>query len=108
MAPAVATGEMAMGSEMKCGQDPGPEQAEAGPEHTPDQTEDRRLDQELAADDPRSGPEGLAQSDLTDALGHRHQHDVHHADAPDQQRDAGDAPEQDGEGLVHRGGRAHQ
>ena len=35
-----------------------------------------------------------AQADFADALGHRHQHDVHDADAADDQRDAGDRAEQ--------------
>ena len=96
-----------VGDEM--GQDP---RRRAGrgrhPSIPPTSPEHRGLDQELAADGPGRGPERLAQTDLTDPLGHRHQHDVHDADPADQQRDAGDAPEQDGERLVDRGGGADQ
>ena len=49
------------------------------------------------------GAQGLAEADLPDPFGDRDQHDVHDPDAADQQRDAGDAAEQDGEGPVHRG-----
>ena len=39
--------------------------------------------------------DGHADADLAGAFGDRHEHDVHDADAADQQRDAGDAAEQD-------------
>ena len=37
------------------------------------------------------GAERLADADLARALGDRHQHDVHDADAADEQRHRGDA-----------------
>ena len=46
----------------------------------------------------------LAQADLAGALRHRHQHDVHDADAAHEQRDRRDARQQQGErlrGLLH-------
>ncbi len=41
----------------------------------------------------RQCPHGYAQADFLAPLGHRHQHDVHDADAADQQRHAGDGGE---------------
>ena len=55
----------------------------------------RRMSEGLA-------PECLAEADLSDSFGDRDQHDVHDPDAADQQRDGGDAAEQDGEGAVDR------
>ena len=72
-------------------------------EDAADQAEHGGLDEELAPDDPGRGAERLAQPDLADSLGDRHQHDVHDADAADDERDGGDAPEQDGQRVVHRG-----
>ena len=76
--------------------------AERDPEEPAGEAEQRRLDEELPADEPRLGPEGLAQADLADPLRDRHQHDVHHPDAADQQRDDGDPAQHDGEGAVDR------
>ena len=104
MAPAVATGEMAIGSEMKWGRTSAPIRPSAAPSTTAHRSEHRRLDQELATDHPGRRAEGLAQPDLADPLGDRDQHDVHHADPPHQQGDRGDPAEQHGEGLVDRGG----
>ena len=65
--------------------------------------EHRSLDEELAPDHPWRGAQRLAQTDLTDALGDRHQHDVHDADAADDEGDRRDAAEQDGQRVVDRG-----
>ena len=52
------------------------------------------LDQELQRDVGAARAERLPQADLARALGHRHQHDVHDADAADDQRDGGGGAEQ--------------
>jgi hypothetical protein len=61
--------------------------------------------QELLQDVAAARADGHAQPDLAGALGDRDQHDVHDADAADDQRDRGDAREQ---GREHAGDRAHQ
>ena len=48
-------------------------------------------------------PDGHADADLPDALGHRDEHDVHDADPADEQRDRGDAAQQDGHDLGRLG-----
>ena len=48
------------------------------------QAEQAGFDQELAADAPGSSAQRLAHADLARALGDRHQHDVHDADAAHQ------------------------
>ena len=83
-----------------------PEDPAGDAECAADQSQDGRLDEELTPDDPGRGTERLAQADLTDAFGDRDQHDVHDADAAHDQRDGGDAAEQDRERVVdRRGGR---
>ena len=59
-------------------------------EHATDPGEQRGLDEELREDVAVTGADRLADADLTGALGDGHQHDVHHADAADEQRDRGD------------------
>ena len=51
-----------------------------------------------------AGPKSFAQADLLGALTHRHQHDVHDADAADQQRDGTNGSKHQGEAT---GDRAH-
>ncbi|MFN8096017.1 MAG: hypothetical protein U0599_28015 [Vicinamibacteria bacterium] len=58
------------------------EPAEAGEHH--------RLHEELPQDVSAAGPEGLANADFLDALGHRHEHDVHDDDAAHEEADGGD------------------
>src|SRR3546814_8707175 len=53
-----------------------------------------RFGEKLQAHLARAGAHRHAQADFADALGHRHQHDVHDADAADQQRNAGHGAEQ--------------
>ena len=53
--------------------------------------QDDRLDQELQQHVEVARADRQAQADLARPLGHRHQHDVHDADAADQQRHRGDA-----------------
>ena len=55
-----------------------------------EQADRGRLEQELGQDAPPRGADRLADADLARALGDRDEHDVHHADAADEQRDAGD------------------
>ena len=56
--------------------------------------EQDRLDDELADDVRPARPDRLADADLARALGDRHEHDVHHADPADEQRDRRDGAEQ--------------
>ena len=99
----IAVGEMAIGSQMRCGSTSGPDDAQTAPSRPPARPSTRRLDQELPADHRRPGAERLAQADLPGPLGDRHQHDVHDADAADQQRERRDARQQDGQRLLDRG-----
>ena len=73
----------------------------AGADEAADAAHQDRLDQELAQDVAVLGADGFAHADLARALGDRHQHDVHDADAAHQQGDAGDAAQQDVEGVAH-------
>ncbi len=59
-----------------------------------EQAEHDGFDQELQQHVAAAGADGQAQADLARPLGDRHQHDVHDADAADEQRHAGDAREQ--------------
>ena len=52
------------------------------------------LDEELQEDVAPRRAERLANADLARPLGDRHEHDVHDADAADEQRHGGDAGEQ--------------
>jgi hypothetical protein len=72
------------------------QQGQADAEHAAEQAHQHRFDQELLADVALPRTHGHAHADLAGALGHRHQHDVHHADAADQQRDGGDGADQQG------------
>ena len=76
---------------------------DAEPDGAADQTDGRRLDQELQQDGPPLGADGFADADLARPLGHRDEHDVHDADAADKERQAGDEqadPADDGRHLV--------
>ena len=55
------------------------------------------LDQELLGDVAPLGAQGPADADLAGPLGDGRQHDVHDADAADQQRDRRDRPQDDAE-----------
>ena len=72
----------------------------AQPEHDADDAADRaqrdRFDQELQEDVASMRADGHAHADLARAFGHAHEHDVHDADAPDDERNAGDRAEQAG------------
>ena len=65
-----------------------------------EQAERDRFDQELKEDVPPRRAERLADADLARALGDRDEHDVHDADAADEQRHRRDSGEQRRE---HRG-----
>src|SRR5581483_3860315 len=54
-----------------------------------DEGQEDGLDQELGEDVAALGAEGLADADLPRPLGHGHQHDVHDADAADEEGDGG-------------------
>ena len=73
---------------------------EAKAEHDPDDAADRaqrdRLDQKLEEDVAAMRADGQADADLARPLRHAHEHDVHDADAADDERDAGDRAEQHG------------
>ena len=87
------------------GQEARHQQAGAVAERDADQAAERRqrhrLDQELDQDVLAPRADRLAQADLARALGHRHQHDVHDADAADQQRDADDRAHHRGDAAEH-------
>ncbi len=51
------------------------------------------------------GADGLADADFAGPLGDRYQHDVHDADAADEQRDAGDAAHDDRHRIQDRADR---
>src|SRR5215217_2359514 len=53
---------------------------------SPPRTQSVTLGQELIADVPASGADGEPEADLAGALGDRDQHDVHDADAADDER----------------------
>src|SRR5688500_4626773 len=74
--------------------------AEADAEQAAGQADHRGLDQELEGDVFLLGPQGAADADLAGALGDGGQHDVHDADAADQQREAGDADDDEVEDQV--------
>ena len=56
-----------------------------------EQGQGQGLDQELGEDVAATGADGLADADLAGPLADRDQHDVHDPDAPDDERDRGDA-----------------
>ena len=62
----------------------------AVPIATADHRHERRLDEELHEDRPPPRTQRAPHADLARAFGDRDQHDVHHADAADQQRDQTD------------------
>jgi len=59
-----------------------------------------RLDQELHGNMPALGAQRPADADLPRPLGHGGQHDVHNADAADQQRDGGNGSQHDVEDAL--------
>ena len=76
-----------------------PPAAQCDAHHAAEQAEHDRLDQELQQDVRASGAERFANADLARPLGDRHEHDVHDADAADEQRHRRDAGEQVGDDL---------
>src|SRR5687768_7135967 len=76
---------------------PGP--AEDDPADTAKQAQYHRLDEELQQDVPRRRAQRLSNPYLTRPLRHRHQHDVHDADAADKEADGRDSGEQKRENL---------
>ena len=72
-------------------------EAEEDADDAAEQRQHHRLDQELHQHLAGFGADRQADADLARALGHRDQHDVHDADAADQQADAGDRRQQTGE-----------
>src|SRR6185312_16926766 len=62
--------------------------------------DEHRFRQKLAEDVAAPGPGGAADADFAGALHHRGQHDVHDADAADQQRDGGDGDHDQGEDAL--------
>jgi hypothetical protein len=80
--------------------DLGERQADQPAEHR----QHHRLDQELQQHLARDRADGEADADLARPLGHRDEHDVHDADAADEQADRGHR----GDDLGQQGGRAGQ
>ncbi len=64
------------------------------PSRPPNEADDDGLDEELQEDVLAARADGEPQADLAGALGDRDQHDVHDADAADEQRHAGDRRQQ--------------
>jgi hypothetical protein len=71
--------------------------AERDADHPADERQRHRLDQELHEDVAPARADRLADADLARALGDRHQHDVHDADAADEQGDADDRADDGGD-----------
>ncbi|MPL92315.1 hypothetical protein SDC9_38413 [bioreactor metagenome] len=74
-------------------------------EHAADQTHEHRLDQKLPDDVAAPRADRHAHADLAGALGHRDQHDVHHPDAADDERDHRDRGDEPGHRLGGGGDR---
>ena len=64
--------------------------------------DDRRLEDQLHEEIAMRRAERLAQADLAGALGHRDQHDVHHADGADRQGEHAAGGEEDRDGGQDR------
>jgi hypothetical protein len=73
-----------------------------------DQRDEHRLGQELGEDVAAARADRLADADLAGPLGDADEHDVHHADPADEQRDRGDLAEQRGEHAARGAGRFQQ
>ena len=71
----------------------------------PSMTHDDALDEELSQHVGAARADRHADADLARPLGHRHEHDVHDADAADEQRDRGNRREQ---ARHHLGRAAHR
>jgi hypothetical protein len=90
------------------------QEAEQDPDQCPDGRHRGGLHEELVLDIDLAGAEGPQQSDLPGSFKHRGQHDVHDADPPDEQGDAGYGGHDDGEDLLRlllllqQGRRHHQ
>src|SRR5207247_7970064 len=89
------------------GQDHGAERPDHHADQAPDEAQHEGLHEELKQDVEARGAERLAHADLAGALGHGHEHDVHDADAADEDADRRAAGEQVLErirGLLEGGG----
>ena len=84
------------------------DEADQDADQAADERQRQGLDEELAEDVAALGAERLADADLAGPLADRHQHDVHDPDAPDDQRDRGDAAQQQGQRPADRRGRVEQ
>ena len=73
--------------------------AEREADQAAEQAQHERLEQELQQDVMALRADGLADADLARPLRHGHEHDVHDADAADEQRDADDAAHDDRHGV---------
>ena len=93
-AAATASGEIRIGQPAKRPMRTADADAEQRAQDAARQAQHGRLDQELQQDVPRLRADRHADADLARALGHRHEQDVHDADAADQQRDRRDRGEQ--------------
>ena len=79
--------------------DPGAGKAKCQSEQAADGREQQGLGDQQGHDLHLSCAQGLAQSDLGGALGHRHEHDVHDQDAGHHQADGGDPGHGQGQDL---------
>ena len=73
--------------------------AQADADQPAERTERDGFDEKLQQDVATVRADGHADADLAGALGDADEHDVHDADAADDERDAGDGREQHGHGL---------
>src|SRR5437870_559843 len=76
------------------------EDAENDAAQAADRSEKRGFQQELRADVAAARADGPSDADLSRPFGDRHQHDVHDSDSADDERDRGDARQQDREGAA--------
>lgn len=65
-------------------------EGEHDPHEAADKADHDSLDQELGEDVAAARADGHTNADLLGAFGHGYQHDIHHANAADDQRDHGD------------------
>jgi hypothetical protein len=75
----------------------GDQPAQPNADDAAEHAEQRGFGQELHQNIPAPRANRFAQADFARALGDRDQHDVHNADAAHQQRDGGDAAQEDGQ-----------
>ena len=86
------------------GDDARSEKTDADTDQAADDAEQNGFEEKLALDVAFAGADGESDADLAGPFGDGDEHDVHDADAADEQRDAGDGAEQPGHDFRSRGG----